>query len=623
MMLATWGLAVVLLAAPVEPLATHTFAIVVASNRSATAGRNLLSYADDDAAKYFVMLSMFAAPGDVQLLTEFDADTRTLFPTLAPKPPTLAEVRAAMSATADSLRTARARGERTEVYFFFAGHGGVDHGQGFLELADQPLDSVELRQLLKDLPADTIHVVLDSCHSFFVVAPRKAGGKRYATPDDVAQALGDQLPNVGVVLSTSAENEVYEWSALQSGIFSHVVRSGASGAADSNQDGAVSYRELEAFIAVASRSIDNPLFRPKVFVRGPSGADATLFRPRPGAALRLSVDDPQSLRLSIRDARGLRWVDAHTEGGSPLTLSIPWEVARGMEVERRTKDATATRLLAPDELPAQLELGGLHLSSATRTARDANDQLQKLFDAPFGPMAFAEYQAHLGSEPPPVFGVSRSEALRLRTMVETFASVERDKRWVWWTTAASSSAFSLSSAIASAVSRPQTPWFQVTLSVSSAFSVLGVTCLELCALPSPSTLERLAARLTTEPDVSAPIRELDLALERIDRFERQLRGRQRALAYVGAGVSLAWLVVQEFAFVAQPPGDPTAVTLARISAVTGLVESVLFILQVEFSRGSAERLFHLWRSDPLTQDTLKVTVRPLDHGLTAGVSFTW
>jgi len=42
---------------------------------------------------------------------------------------------------------------------------------------------------------------------------------------------------VGVFLSTSAESEVFGWSELQSGVFSHAVRSGLMGAADANHDG--------------------------------------------------------------------------------------------------------------------------------------------------------------------------------------------------------------------------------------------------------------------------------------------------------------------------------------------------------------------------------------------------
>lgn len=64
-------------------------------------------------------------------------------------------------------------------------------------------------------------------------------------------------------VSTSAEAEVYEWSELQSGVFSHAVRSGLAGAAGADGDGAVSYDELRAFVDTATSEIRNAAFRPR------------------------------------------------------------------------------------------------------------------------------------------------------------------------------------------------------------------------------------------------------------------------------------------------------------------------------------------------------------------------
>src|SRR4030095_4110219 len=115
------------------------------------------------------------------------------------------------------------------------------------------------------------HVILDSCNAFFVLNSRRPGGRHFVTPDDATRSLRANLPNVGVFVSTSAEAEVFEWSELQSGIFSHAVRSGLSGAADANADGEVTYDELAPFVTIATRKVKNPLFRPQVFARGPGG----------------------------------------------------------------------------------------------------------------------------------------------------------------------------------------------------------------------------------------------------------------------------------------------------------------------------------------------------------------
>ena len=73
---------------------------------------------------------------------------------------------------------------------------------------------------------------------------------------------------MGVFLSTSADGEAFEWSEIQSGIFSHVVRSGLLGGADADGDGQVSYLELAAFVDTATTDVRNPNMRPHVFSRG-------------------------------------------------------------------------------------------------------------------------------------------------------------------------------------------------------------------------------------------------------------------------------------------------------------------------------------------------------------------
>ena len=159
------------------------------------------------------------------------------------------------------------------MYFVFAGHGDVDEGTGFIELADARFTSDDLEQWLRAIPFSRGHVILDSCNSFFMLSERKPGGRYYATPEDAARSLASRLPNVGVFLSTSAEGESFEWSELQSGVFSHVVRSGLLGAADADGDGSVSYVELAAFVATATADVKNPNMRPHVFMRGPGGRD--------------------------------------------------------------------------------------------------------------------------------------------------------------------------------------------------------------------------------------------------------------------------------------------------------------------------------------------------------------
>src|SRR5262245_47740499 len=347
------------------------FAIIVTNNHSAQLGRPDLRYADDDGAKYYEVLGMLAPADHIHLLTDFDRDTQGLFPELAKvaTSPTQRAVAAAAEDVAKQARAALAAGRTVDVYFVFAGHGDVDHGAGFLELTDGPLTADVLdKQVLHGIPATHTHVILDSCNSFFVISARKPGGRRFATPDDIAQTFGKALPHVGVFLSTSAEQDVYEWSELQSGIFSHAVRSGLAGAADVDGDGTVSYAELRAFVTIAAAKVKNPAYRPNVFARGPGGNNAAPLVDLSHADAELVAVGPDETRLTVRDRDALPWIDTHTERGARATLRVPRRVAAGGSVD-----------IADTAVPA---------------ARGPQDALRMLFAQPFGPGAVAQIELY-------------------------------------------------------------------------------------------------------------------------------------------------------------------------------------------------------------------------------------
>ena len=165
-------LVLVLAAAP------DSYVIVVGNNQSPMLGRPQLAYADDDAVRAAEVFETLLAPSRVELLTELDSDTRRVFPEveLKAQPPRKDAVVAAFGRLAAWASTQRALGHRTRGYFVFAGHGDIANGEGFLELQDGRLTGSELETLLKSAGADELHVVLDSCNSWFVLSPRKPGG---------------------------------------------------------------------------------------------------------------------------------------------------------------------------------------------------------------------------------------------------------------------------------------------------------------------------------------------------------------------------------------------------------------------------------------------------------------
>lgn len=359
------------------------------------------------------------------LLARPDRDTTRLVgfgvtPTAAPTTKAVAD---AFAAVTRQVLAARAEGARAGVYVFFAGHGDVEQGQGFLELEDGRLTGKALEQHLAALGADEVHVVLDSCNSFFVLSPRKPGGRRFATSRDVVDGLGRALPGVGVFLSTSADAESWEWSELQAGVFSYLVRSALAGPADLDADGTITYGELRRFVAIAAQDVRNPRLRPVVFARGPSGNDARPFFVLPtanvGGLTAKAVDGP--MRLSLKDADGTRWLEAHVEAGQSFVMQVPGALAGVLQVERDGER------LALSPTPAPLETLSPIGPSGPLSSRGLSPSLSALFSTPFGATSAARLDAE-STRDEGAYGVTDEEFRRLIGLVERLATLEQNDR---------------------------------------------------------------------------------------------------------------------------------------------------------------------------------------------------
>ena len=408
------------------------YALIVTNNHSGTLGRPDLQYADDDGARYHELFSTLAPAENITLLTEFDRDSARLFPALvgAARPPSRANVAAAARAIAGQVAAAIRAGDTAEFYFVFAGHGDVDRGRGFLQLTDGAFDAGDLEQLVRSIQATHSHVILDSCNSFFVANPRSPGGRRFATPADASAGLAQRVPSVGVFVSTSAEAEVFEWSTLQSGVFSHAVRSGLAGAADADHDGTVSYDELRAFVDTATAEIKNSAFRPKVYARGPGGDDRTALVTAAATGPRLALDAERPIRLTIRDRDELPWIDLNKEAGAPLTLRLPASAASADELDAGGATRRHQLQLEPGAQLPPIALAGLSPAAPPPAARAADAPFHALFARPFGPGALARYDAERAAEPPPVFGISRDDATRLALLLGEADDSQAERRKV-------------------------------------------------------------------------------------------------------------------------------------------------------------------------------------------------
>ncbi len=604
---------------PEQPFTT--LVLIVASNRGPALDRPPLQYADDDGAKYHEVFASLAGEANTTLLTELDADSARLFPRLAASvaTPTRAHVDAVVERFTRQAHEAHQAGRHVGFYFVFAGHGDVDEGRGFLELADGAFTADDLDALLRRIGADESHVILDSCNSFFVVNPRKPGGRRFATPRDAAEKLAHRLPNVGVFLSTSAEAEVFEWSELQSGVFSHAVRSGLMGAADANRDGRVSYEELAAFVATAAAEIKNPLYRPKVFARGPNGDDErTLFDLARTHTLTLTVDEGADTRLAVRDRDGLRWLDAHKEAGQVLDLHLPWAFAGHMEVDRLSVDGpVAGSVLARYEVPGDSDkpvvLAQLAAETPESGPRGGQELFRGLFVRPFGPRALAAYREEQARAPEPVFGISREDAQRMGLLLEQLEAIEHQQRLslatINFTMGAVYGTYFGLAARERGLAGDEKAGFLAGGIILTSIN-MGMGLYRLLHVPERERVyERFRADMSRpDADQARVAAAIETRLQQIQDEERHRRKLKLVAGYVATGLCVGLAALNETNSQSQ---DSRILERGFILAVTGTLLTVT--LHEQFSTGATDKLIELWRKDPRHQP-LDLSLAPVAGG---------
>ena len=386
--------------------AEHPHALVVTNNKSLSLGRADLNYADDDGLKW---KELFAAlQVDTTLLTSLDGPTRLFWPDERPSAPTRANLEAALSRLAATMRETPGPDTLTLV---FAGHGDIAGGEGFLELEDGRLTATDLERLLASLPAARIHLVIDACNAYFMLHPRKPGARTVTRAVD--GGLLERHPHIGALLSTSAEALSWEWSEIQSGLFSHALRSGLRGGADLDRDGRITYRELEGFLTIAHIALPDG-FKPRLFVRAPKAQADLAIAAVPATARTLTLDTARHVALS--DSRGVRLFEGHFEAGAPLPLVLP------------AGPIHLTERVGTQPRRAVVESGPLGPATTDVEAQARGDhRLEHFFSTPFGPESFARWEG----EPAPAavpYGVSTQDVARLGSVLATGARFERTSR---------------------------------------------------------------------------------------------------------------------------------------------------------------------------------------------------
>ena len=166
------------------------------------------------------------------------------------------------------------------VFLYFSGHG-VQHprmpGKTYLlprdadvaKISDTFLETAWLRDLLAGCEATTKFFVIDACH---------AGGEKSVNLDSdneqhkslTSHELVDHGITGVVTLASSTKNQLsYFWHDQRMSIFSYWLNEGLKGHADTNNDGIISFQELDEYVAknVSKTASEIPTPTPQTPVR--------------------------------------------------------------------------------------------------------------------------------------------------------------------------------------------------------------------------------------------------------------------------------------------------------------------------------------------------------------------
>jgi len=152
------------------------------------------------------------------------------------------------SAIKAALYKLRGAGKDDLVVIFYSGHGAKEGDEAFwvTQNADAkalPVTSLtnsDIRKRLAEIPSQRLVMLLDCCYAASTVKKSLV---------DPTKLFGDFAGKGRVTIAGSADNqEALEYTDKKAGIFSYYLVQGLQGQADTNDDGAVTFGELWAYL---------------------------------------------------------------------------------------------------------------------------------------------------------------------------------------------------------------------------------------------------------------------------------------------------------------------------------------------------------------------------------------
>ncbi len=295
-------------------------------------------------------------------------------------------------------------------------------------------------EVLAALPAQTVHLFVDSCYAEAVVRPRDVDASAVDLSADFLSEYGNartlaRFPNVGAVMASTGALQTHEWDAYGHGVFTQELISGLRGAADVNGDGRIEYSELHSFLAAANREVRDPRARLSVVTRAPAvDRHAAIIEGLAGQA-HLSGIPGSAGHVFLEDQLGNRLADVHAEPGAEVSLVLPAE--RVLYVHAGAGEARFRLRSGEAVLYSELSLS----EPSMRARGSLGDAMTAgLFASAFGPSYYRGF-VDQAAEMVPVEFIDSPEVTRgssgqephLRRVADTGKGVAASGRLAWQT----------------------------------------------------------------------------------------------------------------------------------------------------------------------------------------------
>lgn len=335
-----WTLSIAALTAFSSPTTADqkAYAIVIGNNAPPPkTNLSYLRYADDDAVRYYQFFKRLT--DSAVLLTLPDRKTQRRYAGIAAKaaPPTMEELRKATTRLSKEIEANKQAGHETVVYVTFSGHGAfADDGVPYLSLLNARLSGATLYdEILSALDADYLHLFIDACHAEGIVGSRGFFSKETTAetvtigPEERQNAFNqhrrESFPGLGVIVASTQNAQAHEWSAVESGIFTHEVLSGLHGAADINLDGKIEYSELLAFVSSANTAVPEVQGKIDMVASPPArNANVPIVDLEHLSEMAYVEGDPAGLgHFYIELEDGVRFLDANLGNMHAMRIAVP------------------------------------------------------------------------------------------------------------------------------------------------------------------------------------------------------------------------------------------------------------------------------------------------------------